>query len=214
MSEYMNLSIMAKSAENVINQLETAAITIVLLILILAPIIINEIKKQNKNNEWQSKQIFMQPQYNWKNANYNQPLNQKQYLPYRLITPILSQREKTAYYIIKEYCNSHNLELFSKIRIADFITPKFTNQNQEFYTWFNKISAKHVDFLIVQQGTFRPLLAIEIDDTTHYRPDRQQRDELINNIYYSVGLPIYHCWNLQKETMISEIENTLKAIIQ
>lgn len=135
-------------------------------------------------------------------------------MPYQLKDSVLTEKEKEAYKIIKEYCNNHELEVLIKIRLADFITTKRENKSKDFYTWFNKISAKHIDFLIVQKETFRPLMAIEVDDTTHNRKDRQQRDEFINKVYSKVGLPIYHCWNLQKETMITEIENTLKSIIQ
>lgn len=156
-----------------------------------------------KNNEqWQAN--------NYQQVNNYQPINQ--YLPYRMITSVLTQREKTAYYIINNYCSKNNLALFSKIRLADFITPQ--NTNKDFYLWFNKISAKHVDFLIVQQGSFRPLLAIEIDDTTHYRTDRQERDIFVNNIYFSIGLPVLHLWDLSADKVEAEINNILLTVIK
>lgn len=130
-------------------------------------------------------------------------------MPYQLKDSVLTEREKEAYSIIKEYCNNHELEVLAKIRLADFITTKCENKSKDFYTWFNKISAKHIDFLIVQKETFRPQLAIEIDDTTHNRKDRQQRDEFINKVYSKVGLPIYHCWSLKKEEIIAEMEKSL-----
>lgn len=166
---------------------------------------------ENKHRDW--KVIYTNdPMSEQRKVNYFQPVNQ--YLPYRMITSVLTPREKTAYYIIFNYCTKNNLALFSKIRLADFITPQNTSYNRDFYLWFNKISAKHVDFLIVQQGSFRPLLAIEIDDTTHYRADRKERDIFVNNIYFSIGLPVLHLWDLSADKVEAEINNILLTVIK
>lgn len=166
-----------------------------------------ENKTGNYYNEWQVDFSKNQKQQ------YN-VYQQRQYLPYQMITPILTQREKKAYYIILEYCVKNKLALFSKIRMADFITPKNTVHNKDFYFWFNKISAKHVDFLIVQEGSFKPLLAIEIDDETHLRYERQERDIFVDNVYYSIGIPILHIWDLTKEKIEGDINNALMKIIK
>lgn len=191
--------------------LKIAFITIPILIYIIIKKEKNNIKNLNENKykEWKVEYTDIKKQ---SQLNNYQPIHQ--YLPYRLVTPILTQREKKAYFIINSYCIKNNLALFSKIRLADFITPKNTIHNKDFYFWFNKISAKHVDFLIVQQGSFIPLLAIEVDDPTHYRADRQERDILVDNIYFSVGLPIIHIWDLSAEKIESEINNVLTTVIR
>ncbi|HWI60803.1 MAG TPA: DUF2726 domain-containing protein, partial [Symbiobacteriaceae bacterium] len=36
----------------------------------------------------------------------------------------------------------------------------------------------------------QPLLAIELDDSSHMRPDRQQRDEWLDRAVMAAGLPL------------------------
>jgi len=44
--------------------------------------------------------------------------------------------------------------------------------------WKNRASQRAIDFVLCHAATLRPLLAIELDDSTHTRPDRQTRDLL------------------------------------
>ncbi len=55
-----------------------------------------------------------------------------------------------------------------------------------------RVSQKHVDFLLCDPQTLRPLLALELDDTSHERPERQARDAFVNNAYAHAGLPVLH----------------------
>ncbi|MGI5917257.1 MAG: DUF2726 domain-containing protein [Anaerolineae bacterium] len=54
----------------------------------------------------------------------------------------------------------------------------------------NRIDRKHVDFLLCDPQTMAPLLGIELDDSSHRRPDRRARDELVDRIFESAGLPL------------------------
>ena len=49
---------------------------------------------------------------------------------------------------------------------------------------------KHVDFLLCSQGPMRPVLGIELDDTSHSRPDRQVRDEFVDAVFRAAQLPL------------------------
>lgn len=54
----------------------------------------------------------------------------------------------------------------------------------------NRVSAKHVDFLLLERATMRPWRAIELDDRTHLRPDRIARDVVVNAFFRKIGLPL------------------------
>lgn len=56
----------------------------------------------------------------------------------------------------------------------------------EWQNAWNRIAAKHLDFLIVSSDTWEPLLAIELEDTG----DQQRLDALIEGALVSAGLPI------------------------
>jgi very-short-patch-repair endonuclease len=55
--------------------------------------------------------------------------------------------------------------------------------------WQNKIAAKSVDFVICDPATLRPRLVIELDEPSHARPERQIRDEEVELMLNSAGLP-------------------------
>lgn len=70
-----------------------------------------------------------------------------------------------------------------KPRLADFI------QHYD-RTGFNKISQKHVDFLICRIEDGMPMMGIELDDPSHEAADRKKRDIEVNGMFASIGLPL------------------------
>ena len=54
----------------------------------------------------------------------------------------------------------------------------------------NRIDRKHVDFLLCDPKTLRPLAGIELDDKSHQRPDRQARDEFVAGVFAAARLPL------------------------
>ncbi len=50
-----------------------------------------------------------------------------------------------------------------------------------------------IDFCIFSTD-FRPLLCIEINDSTHERPERQERDAKVQAILNAAGLPLLTFW--------------------
>ncbi len=64
--------------------------------------------------------------------------------------------------------------------LSTFLNHKIPRQN-----WrgaFSVINGKSVDFLVCDKETSKPVIAIELDDWTHMKADRIERDELVNTI--------------------------------
>ncbi len=55
--------------------------------------------------------------------------------------------------------------------------------------WWNKICRRSIDFVICDPATLRPLLAIELDEPSHAKPERQTRDEEVGTMINAAGLP-------------------------
>ena len=55
---------------------------------------------------------------------------------------------------------------------------------------FQKISQKHVDFLICRHEDWMPMLGIEVDDASHDAPERRQRDRFVNELFASTQVPL------------------------
>ncbi len=78
--------------------------------------------------------------------------------------------------------------IFAMVRIADLlVVPKEAPKRR---VWLNKILAKHIDFVLCDPTSLEPLVAIELDDSSHQRKDRQERDEFVDHAFESAGMPI------------------------
>jgi len=58
------------------------------------------------------------------------------------------------------------------------------------YTARNRIDRKHVDFVLAAMETLRPVCGIELDDRSHERPDRRERDRFVEAVFAAAGLPL------------------------
>jgi len=61
-----------------------------------------------------------------------------------------------------------------------------------FRQYFNPIAMKCVDFVVVQRDTMTSLLVIELDDRSHERIERRERDRPVDDVLSSAAIPILH----------------------
>ena len=80
----------------------------------------------------------------------------------------------------------------SKVRLADIFGVKKGLERGDRQRALNRISAKHMDFFIIQKTDGRPELGIELDDSSHDEDDRAARDSFVDTVFSSAGLPILH----------------------
>lgn len=111
------------------------------------------------------------------------------YITYRSHPSLLSPPELAAFETLRNLL-PQSLHICAKPRIADVLVVEKGNRQ----SGFNRISQKHVDFLIIETATGIPRLAIEIDDRSHLLPHRQARDEFVDRSFAQAGIPIAHFW--------------------
>lgn len=61
---------------------------------------------------------------------------------------------------------------------------------RRYTSFWNRVQAKRVDFLICNRRTLSPLVAVELDDSSHSRPKRIARDAFVEEACSAAGLPI------------------------
>lgn len=88
-------------------------------------------------------------------------------------------------------------EVLCMVRLADILEVDATEARSNggrggWQTARNRIDRKHVDFVICAHDTFRPILIVELDDASHERPDRRERDAFVDSACNAAGLPILH----------------------
>lgn len=79
---------------------------------------------------------------------------------------------------------------FAQVRLADIMKVSKNIDRRNFYTHFNKISSKSVDFLACDKETNKIVFAVELDDPTHMKKDRQARDVFVNNAFEQAGIQL------------------------
>ena len=107
---------------------------------------------------------------------------------YWLKASVLTQSE-LRFLRVLEQIETPGLRLIYKVRLADIFD---TKSGQGFYAAFNRISAKHVDFLLIRESDGKPMLGIELDDSSHEAKKRQERDDFVDRVFNASGLPLLH----------------------
>lgn len=91
--------------------------------------------------------------------------------------------------------------MLAKLRLADVIevdraklpAPEAQGKGKRDMRWQtaqNRINAKHLDFVLCDPVSTRPVLAIELDDRSHERAERVKRDEFVDAALREAGLPL------------------------
>lgn len=84
--------------------------------------------------------------------------------------------------------------IFPSVRLAEVlaINGSRTGDAGAWQSAFNQISSKQVDFVVCDPATTRPLLVVELDDRSHDRADRRNRDSFLDRACAAAALPILH----------------------
>lgn len=135
--------------------------------------------------------------------------------PYRKKDFLLTKAERSFYEVLSLAVKNLNVQLFVKVRLADLLyLPKGTDNRQKH---INKITSKHVDFVICGLHNLDPVIAIELDDSSHQQANRVARDEFLEKALRDAGLPLLRVpakesYNVQE--LASKINSILLAIKQ
>ncbi len=134
----------------------------------------------------------------------------KQEYPYLLRDYFLSSAEHNFYLVLRSAVSDWAL-ICPKVALGDLFYVKSSDPSQ-YRTSTNKIDRKHVDFLLCDPKTVRPLLGIELDDKSHQRSDRQARDEFVQRVFSAANLPLVRIPVRQSYT-VSELGELLRQYV-
>lgn len=105
---------------------------------------------------------------------------------YKLKNSIVTNREMQLYKQLQNEIPNRYL-ICPKVGVKDFIQ---ITEKKDYMKHFGRISQKHIDYLICEKETLKPVLGIELDDKSHQKGNRQNRDEFVNAVYENIGLKI------------------------
>lgn len=129
--------------------------------------------------------------------------NQASYAGLYTRVPLLTKREQKQYAYLKQIADAKGVLICPKVRLLDLVTPIHGIKNYK--TLMSKVMSKHVDFVICTQEMY-VLGIIELDDNTHLRQDRIERDEFVDTVLRSAGYKIKHTWEITSDILNSFLD--------
>lgn len=83
--------------------------------------------------------------------------------------------------------------VFAQVHLPTILDNKV--KGQDWRAALAHINRKSVDFVLCDKAYISPKLAIELDDKSHERPDRQERDKEVERILVDTGIPLLRVEN-------------------
>ena len=158
-------------------------------------------KKQNDQEQWHSDWVWNEEKQLWvhplsgdvpmaqKAGANNEQSNDIDFSDAYQAKYLFSKNEWSQYKKLKAIADVKGYEICPKVRLFDIIEPK--KGHEKYKTLMYKIQAKHVDFVICDKNMHIKAI-IELDDSSHDKKERRERDEFVDLILQSVGYKVVH----------------------
>ena len=106
---------------------------------------------------------------------------------YRIKKKFLTPAERSFYGVL---CSAvaNDYVVFVKVRVADVITPANSKDRSKWQVAFNRINAKHFDFVLCDPKTLSVEHVVDLNDRSHKNAKRKERDDLLRSACASAEL--------------------------
>jgi ssDNA-binding Zn-finger/Zn-ribbon topoisomerase 1 len=131
--------------------------------------------------------------------------------PYQKSDALFTPAERSFLGVLQQAVGD-NAAIFGKVRVADVVEPKTGLGRSARQKAFNKISAKHFDFLLCDKEELSVACAIELDDSSHNSKRRQERDEFLKGVCEATGVQLIRV-PAKSGYVISEVLDLLPTIL-
>lgn len=109
--------------------------------------------------------------------------------PYQKTNALFSPAERSFLGAL-EQAVAGEFRIFGKVRIADVASVKGNSDRAMWQRAFNRISAKHFDFILCKPDDLAIVCAIELDDRSHQKARRKERDAFVVGLCQAISLPL------------------------
>jgi hypothetical protein len=106
--------------------------------------------------------------------------------PYRARIALVTKNELVFYTALRRAAGAR-FAIAPKVRLADIIT---CSKGAWCLGYGRLVAQKHIDFVLCDPATLRVLLALEVDDRSHERPERRLRDRFVDEALKAAGIPL------------------------
>jgi very-short-patch-repair endonuclease len=100
--------------------------------------------------------------------------------------------------------------IFAKVRLADIVDVQRGLSASARQRAFNRIAGKHLDFIVCNANDLSIVGAIELDDKSHLKKGRRERDQLLDKALDAAGVPMLRV-KAQSTYSIKEVSSDLDS---
>lgn len=118
-------------------------------------------------------------------------LSEPEVYPYVSCGSILTPAELAFFKALRPVINEQ-WHIFTKVRLEDIINVKPGLERKVAYGFRGRIKSRHIDFVLCDKDTLEILMCIELDDSSHQRKDRIERDKFVDKAIRDADLTIIH----------------------
>ena len=129
--------------------------------------------------------------------------------PYTAADALLTPAERSFFGVL-QHAISSEYHLLAKVRLADVIEVRRGLGGKRRQAAFNRICAKHADFVVCDPQTFRVVGVIELDDSSHRAAKRKHRDEFLDSALAAASIPILHL-AAQRSYAVADLRGQVQA---
>jgi hypothetical protein len=134
---------------------------------------------------------------------------QEEKFPYIKKNYLLTKAE-VSFFRVLEQAIENKYYIFVQVHLSELLYIK--DAGQDFRKYRNKIDRKSIDFVIAEKNYLSPLLAIELDDNTHYLSERMDRDDFVEKACKAAGLPLLRVGNSYSYD-VPKLKNRIEELI-
>ena len=109
--------------------------------------------------------------------------------PYQLIGPLFTPAERSFLGVLNSVLKD-DVHILGKVRVADILKPVKGLNPSNRQKAFNKIAAKHFDFVLCNKDDLSVICVIELNDKSHNAKKRQVRDAFLEKACEAASLPL------------------------
>lgn len=131
--------------------------------------------------------------------------------PYRQLAALFTPAERSFYGVLTQAVNGDAL-IFGKVRVADVLTPQKSSIKGVWQTAFNKISAKHFDFVLCKKDDLTFICAIELDDSSHNSAKSKARDAFLETACQSADFSLLR-YRAKASYQVTEVRDVLAKVL-
>lgn len=128
-------------------------------------------------------------------------------LPYRARRTFFNWSE-SAFYAALVTAVAGRYIIFAKVRLLDVCEDLERGE----LAAFNRISSKHLDFLLCDPVTYRPRAGIELDGSSHWRSDRMARDAFVDEVFRGMNVPLIH-FHVERTFLPQQIAERIRETV-